>query len=511
MQLKPKIDWPVMFISGGLLIAFVVASIINTSAVGAFVDWSFSFSTTYFGTFWQVLMLATFIIALFLAFSKYGHIRLGNTQKPELSNFKWISIIMCTLLAGGGVFWAAAEPMYHFLETPPMYDGEAGTAAAVVPAMAQSFLDWGFLAWAILGTLAAIVIMYGHFHRGMPLKPRTLLYPIFGEKIAGKSVIGTLADAFSIIAVAAGTIGPIGFLGLQAAYGFESLFGIPNTFLTQLLIVFGLISIAAISAVTGLHRGIQFLSRWNIILTFALIVVVLLIGPGGFIIDTFVGTMGVYTRDFLELSLYRGDTAWLSFWTLFFWGWFIGYAPMMAVFISRISRGRTIRELVTAIAIIAPLITNFWFSVVGGSGIFYELQESGSVSGALNEGGMPAAMIAIVEQMPFGTFLAGAFLLVTIIFVATTSDSMSFTISMAVTGSPTPSSGLRVFWALLMGTVASVLLFLGEGSVDALQSFIVFTAVPVSLLILPTLWLAPRVVKTLYNEQFPEMKKRKAS
>ncbi|PRO65504.1 BCCT family transporter [Alkalicoccus urumqiensis] len=498
-----------MLISGGLLITFVIASLINAGAVGSFVDWSFAFSTTYFGAFWQVLMLATFLIALVIAFSKLGRVRLGNIDKPELSTFKWISIIMCTLLAGGGVFWAAAEPMYHFLETPPMYDAESGTTQAVVPAMAQSFLDWGFLAWAILGTLAAIVIMYGHFHRGMPLKPRTLLYPIMGKKIAENHPLGTAADAFSIISVAAGTIGPIGFLGLQAAYGFDSLFGIPNTFLTQLLIVFGLVSIAAISAATGLHKGIQFLSRWNVILTLALIGAILILGPGGFIIDTFVGTMGVYTRDFLELSLYRSDAGWLSFWTLFFWGWFIGYAPMMAVFISRISRGRTIRELVMAVAIIAPLITNFWFSVVGGSGIFYELGESGAVSGALNEGGMPAAMIAIVEQMPFGTWIAAAFLLVTVIFVATTTDSMSYTISMAVTGHASPPASLRVFWALLMGTVAAVLLYIGEGSVDALQSFIVFTAVPVSLLLLPTLWLAPRAARTLYAEQFPEEKSKK--
>lgn len=344
--------------------------------------------------------------------------------------------------------------------------------------------------------------MHAHYDKGMPLKPRTLLYPVFGSKVIHKSTVGTLADSFSIIAVAAGTIGPIGFLGLQAAYGFEAVFGLPNTFITQVLIVFGLVSVAAISAVTGVHRGIQFLSRWNVILTMFLIGAVLILGPGGFIIDTFVGTTGVYVRDFFELSLYRQDPAWLSFWTLFFWGWFIGYAPMMAVFISRISRGRTIRELVTAVAIIAPIVTNFWFSVVGGSGIFYELQQAGAVSGALDEGGMPAAMIAIVQQMPYGTILAVLFLIVTVIFVATTSDSMSYSISMAVTGGTTPSAGLRVFWAVLMGAVASVLLYLGEGSIDALQSFIVFTAVPVSLLLLPTLWSAPKTVRRMYREQF---------
>lgn len=136
-----KIDWPVMFISGGLLTAFVIASVINAEAVGSFVDWSFTFATTYFGAFWQVLMLATFLIAIAIAFSRFGKIRLGAMDKPEFTTFKWISIIMCTLLAGGGVFWAAAEPMYHFLETPPMYEAEPGTAGAVIPAMAQSFLD----------------------------------------------------------------------------------------------------------------------------------------------------------------------------------------------------------------------------------------------------------------------------------------------------------------------------------------------------------------------------------
>jgi len=491
-----------MAISGGLLLVFVFVSIVNTTLIGDLVNISFEFSAKYFGGFWQVLLLLTLLVALALAFSKYGKVKLGKLDKPELSTFQWICIIMCTLLAGGGVFWAAAEPMYHFINTPPMYgDVVSGTEAAIAPALAQSFLDWGFQGWAILGTLSAIVMMYGHFHKGMPLKPRTLLYPIFGEKIMKKSVLGTLVDAFSIIAVAAGTIGPIGFLGLQVAYGLNSLFGIPNTFMTQLLIILGLITIASISAVTGVHRGIQFLSRFNVIFTFILILLVLILGPGAFIFDSFIGSFGVYMSDFFANSLYRGDPEWLSYWTIFFWGWFIGFGPIMAIFISRISRGRTIRELVLAVAIISPIVTNFWFTVVGGSGIFYELQTAGSVSEPLNSGGMPAAMIAIVEQIPFGTALAAAFLLATIVFVATTSDSMSYTISMAVTGGDSPSSILRVFWAGIMGIVAVILLFIGGGSIDALQSFIVVTAVPVSLILLPMLWLAPQVAGKLAREQ----------
>ncbi len=502
MKNKNTFDWPVIMISGGLLLSFVIAALIDVDFVSGLVDTGFGYSADYFGAFWQLLMLAVFFVAIGLAFSSYGNVLLGKREQPEMSTFKWISIIMCTLLAGGGVFWAAAEPMYHFIDVPPMFQGiEAGTQEAVAPALAVSFLDWGFLAWAILGTLGAIVLMYGHYHKGMPLKPRTLLYPIFGEKIMKNSVLGTLVDAFSIIAVAAGTIGPIGFLGLQVAYGLDALFGIPNVFLTQLLIVIALVSIAGISAVTGIYKGIQVLSRFNIIFTFILIVAILLLGPGGFVIDQFIGSYGVYLREFLPMSLYRDDTGWLAFWTVFFWGWFIGYGPMMAIFISRISRGRTIRELVVAVAIIAPLVTNFWFTVVGGTGIHLELLNPGSVSDSLNEGGLPASMIAIVTQLPLGWLLAVSFLLVTVVFVATTSDSMSYTISMAVTGEGNPPSVLRVFWAAVMGAVASVLLYIGEGSIDALQSFIVVSAVPVSFILLPIIWTAPKIAADLAIEQ----------
>lgn len=499
---KQQIDWPVFLISGGSLVLFVIASFISADAVAQFVDTTFDWSATYFGAFWQVLMLLTLLIAVGIMISKYGAVRLGEPGKPETSTFKWIAMIMTTLLAGGGVFWAAAEPMYHFLETPPMYgDIPPGQEVTIVPALAQSFLDWGFSAWAILGTLGVVVLMYG-YSKGLPMKPRTLLYPIFGDSIMKKnSILGILVDAFSIIAVAAGTIGPIGFLGLQAAYGLEALFGIPNTFATQLMIIFALVAIAAISALTGIHKGIQWLSRFNIIFTLILVVVILIIGPAGFIFDSFIGSFGVYVRDYFELSLYRGDAEWLSFWTIFFWAWFIGYGPMMAIFISRISHGRTVRELFLAVIVIAPLVTNFWFSVVGGTGIFFELQNPGSVGEPLYEAGLPASMIAIVTQLPFGTLVATAFLLVTIVFVATTTDSMSYTISMTITGDSTPARSIRVFWAVAMGAVAAVLLSIGEGSINALQSFIVFTAVPVSLIFLPTLWLAPKVVKKMAKDQ----------
>lgn len=500
------VDWAVFGWSGGIVLAFVVAALVNIDFVSGMVNKGFGFSCKYFGAYWQVLLLMTFLISIVLACSKYGSIKLGNIDEPEMSSFRWLSIIMCTLLAGGGVFWSAAEPMYHFTSTPPLFQGiESATQAAVAPALAQSYLHWGFLAWAILGTLSAVVLMYSHYHKGVALKPRALLYPLFGEKIM-HNWLGVAVDAASIIAVAAGTIGPIGFLGLQLSFSLQHLFGIPDVYFTQLCIIIGLVIIYTISAVSGLQKGIQILSRFNILLTVALIAIILLLGPGGFIIDSFLTGFGTYIKEFPLLTLYRGDTGWLGWWTVFFWGWFLGYGPMMAVFISRISRGRTIREIVMAVGVIAPIVTNFWFSVLGGSGIFYELANPGSVSKALTDNGLPAALLAIVEQLPLPFIMVPAFLVLIVIFLTTTGDSMALTISIAVTGEDDPPTGMRVFWAVMMGAVAAVLLAIGKGGISALQSFIVVTAVPVGFILLPSLWLGPQVAAKLYKEQFPTEK-----
>lgn len=496
------IDWPVFIVSGGVLLLFIVGGIINQEFVNNIVNQLFDFSATYFGGLYQIIVLVTFLMALALGFSKYGKVRLGKMKSPELSTFRWISVIMCTLLAGGGIFWASAEPISHFLEVPPHFDDiEAGTSEAVVPALATSFVDWGFLAWTILGTLGTIVLMYAHYHRGAPLKPRSLLYPLLGNKFAEKSVIGTLIDSFAIIAVAAGTIGPIGFLGLQAGYGFNTLFGTPDTFPVQAIIIGLVVIIAAISAATGVYKGIQMLSTYNIILSIGLVLLVMIIGPAMFIFNNFIESFGVYVQNFFTSSTFRGDEAWLGGWTVFFFAWFLGYSPMMGIMVARVSRGRTIREIVTAVAIIAPIVTAFWFTVLGGTGIFEEMANPGAISSELESSGVQAAMIATTEQLPMSTILGFLFMVATVVFVLTTVDSMALSISMAITGKGDPSAIMRVFWAFVMGGVAIILLNIGEDSIDSLQSFIVVTALPVAFLMITTFWSAPRVCNILAKEQ----------
>lgn len=495
---KVKLDWTVFLVSGGFLILFIILSFINSNMVDDTITKLFGISADFFGAYWQLLLLGNFFVGIFLAFSKYGKVRLGNQEQPKYSYYKWVAMILCTLLASGGVFWAAAGPMYHYMDTPPLFGNGSGNVPA---AFAQAFMHWGFLAWAILGTLSTIVMMYVHYNKGYPLRPRALLYPIFGEKIFHKSVLGSVADIVSIVATVAGTLGPLGFLGLQISYGLNFLFDIPNTVTVSIVVVLVLVVIAAISAATGVDRGILFLSRINIGFSIVLAAILLIVGPTSFIIDAFVGGAGFSLQNFFTMAMYRGDSAWLGSWTIFFWGWFIGYAPMLIIFISRISRGRTIKDLIIAVSIVAPLVSNFWFAIVGGTGVFFETENPGSISTALDEAGMPAAVMAIMDQLPFGVIMAVAFLLVSIIFVATTTDTMSYTVAASLTGNDHPQRWLRVFWALIFGLTTIVILTIGENSITSIQNSIVITAVPVSLLILPPLWLAPRVAKEMALEQ----------
>ena len=494
------VNKPVFALTGGFIAVFCALALVSLETLSAWVDTGFGWSVKFFGFYWQILLFGTFVMGIVIAIMPASRVKLGNIDKPEFSVFQWASMIMCTLLAGGGVFWAAGEPMAHFLFPPPYFGVEAKTAAAAAPALAQSFLHWGFLAWAILGSLTTIMLMHYHYDKGLPLAPRTLLYPVFKDK-AINGPIGFIADASCIIAVVAGTVGPIGFLGLQVSYGLENLFGIPDGLATQFLVIAGLVTLYTISAISGVNRGIKILSQFNIILGFLLLGYFLIAGPTKFIFSGFFNGLGTYVANFVPMALYRGDTSWLGWWTVFFWGWFLGYGPLMAMFISRVSRGRSIRSIIIMVAIVAPLVTNFWFTIVGGSGIAFELANPGSVSTAFEGFNLPAALLAITNQLPGGFMVSVLFLILTTVFVATTGDSMTYVLSVAMSNDDHPSTAVRIFWGVAMGAMALILISIGSGGISKLQSFIVVTAVPVSLVLLPSLWDAFRITRELGKEQ----------
>lgn len=498
-----KTDKLVLALTIGFIVLFVGASIYDSKWLASLIADGFVWTAAYFGSFFQLLLLGTFFVAMAIAMGKGAKARLGGLERPEIGRFRWLSMILCTLLAGGGVFFAAGEPVYHFIVSPPATTTEAGTPAAIAPALAQSFMHWGLLAWAVLGSLTAIVLSHAHYSQGKPLQPRTLLFPVFGERaIRGK--LGSVIDSCCVIAVVAGTVGPIGFLATQVSFGMSELFGLPDGFGTQLAVLAVLAAIYMTSAMTGLHRGIQMLSRFNVILALAIGTVILVFGPTLFLADTYLQSVGTYIDSFFTMATMTAQTApdwWMKWWTVFFFAWFIGYTPLMAVFVARISRGRTIRETILAVAILAPIATTIWFTLLGGSGIYYQLNGVFDLSEALSNFQFDVATLTVAQALPGGTFMAAAILLLTTIFVATTGDSMSYAIAMVGSGHDEPHPGVRVFWGGAMALMAAILLYMGAGQIGVLQQFIVLTAIPVSFIILPSLWTGPRAAKALAQEQ----------
>ncbi|MEE2763544.1 MAG: BCCT family transporter [Pseudomonadota bacterium] len=496
-------DPVVLVLTIGFIVAFVLLSAISPGAVTDAIGAGFTWTASTFGSFFQLLLLLTFFIAIGVALSPAGRARVGGTDRPEMSTFKWISIILCTLLAGGGVFFAAGEPVYHFVVTPPAFDSEPNSAAAVPHALAQSFMHWGFLAWAVLGTLPAIVLAHQHYHRGLPLQPRTLLAPVLGERRV-RGMLGSVVDAVCVIALVAGTVGPIGFLATQVSFGFHELFGLADGYGTQLIIMAVLGAVYVTSAVTGIDRGIQILSRFNVILAMAIAAVILLFGPTQFLVDAWFQGFGSYLGSFFEMASMTAQTApgwWMKWWTVFFFAWFIGYTPLMSIFVARISRGRTIRQTILAVAVLAPVATSIWFTLLGGSGIYHQLAGTFDLTEALNGFSFDVATLTVAEALPGGTLMAAAILLLTTIFVATTGDSMSYAIATVGAGHDEPHYLVRAFWGGAMAVMAAILLYMGAGQIGVLQQFIVLTAIPVSLIILPSLWTGPKAARAMARAQ----------
>ncbi len=493
----------VLTLSIGFIVAFLALSFYDVALVADSISAGFAWTALVLGSYFQLLLLMTFFIAIGLAMTPAAKAKIGNLDAPEMSTFKWLSIILCTLLAGGGVFFAAGEPVYHFVVTPPAFDSEAGTAEAVSGALGQSFMHWGFMAWAVLGSLTAVVLAHAHYVKGQPLQPRTLLYPVLGERLM-RGPLGGLVDACCVIALVAGTVGPIGFLATQVSFGLHELFGLPEGYTGQLIILGILASIYVLSSMSGVHKGIQILSRFNVLLALGIGAVIIVFGPTLFLVNSYVSGMGAYISEFFTMATMTAETApawWMQWWTVFFFAWFIGYAPVMAIFVARISRGRSIREMIVAVAILAPIATTVWFTLLGGSGIYYQLNGVIDLTEALNNFQFDVATLTVAQALPGGTWMALAILLLTTIFVATTGDSMSYAIAVVGAGHDNPNPVMRAFWGIAMALMAAVLLYMGAGQIGALQQFIVITAIPVSLILLPSLWNGPQAAYAMAREQ----------
>tara|TARA_Y100001968_G_scaffold329453_1_gene378827 strand:- start:167 stop:1738 length:1572 start_codon:yes stop_codon:yes gene_type:complete len=497
------------------LLIFVLLAQIDLDIAKNVTEIAKHFALNRLGGIWLWMVVCVFFVAVTLALSPVGSIKLGGAKtKPSLSIFEWCSVLICTLLAGGGVFWSAAEPLIHFL-TPATYFSqyEGNTESAIDQAFAVSFLHWGFLAWALVGSTIAITFSL-LAQKGFPLRPRTLLIPISSVKISN-SLLGDFADGFCVVAAIAGTVGPLGFLSLQLSNAAGRLTWLSDSLILQVFIVIALTIIFSISTVSGIQKGIKFLSKLNIWLTIILALLLILLGPTLWIFKHFASSMILYLKNFSTMALPDENNSWVQGWTIFYWGWFLGYAPLMGLFTAGISKGRTIRELVLVIAIVCPLITNLWFVVLGGNGIYSEINNPGLITSEFNSGGSAAVFFAILNNLPISNILIFLGLLLVILFMSTSADSISYAAAIVLSGQEVPPKKQRLFWAVLIGLLTISLLRIGadtsgQTSIDALQSFIILTAIPVTPILLTTLYTAPVLAFKEYKNNQKNLKSPKA-
>ena len=487
-----------LIISAFPLIIFLLICSINLDTAKFITNLGKDFSLNNFGSIWLLMVVAISMISFFLGFSPLGNLKIGGPDaKPSLKLFDWCAVLICTLLAGGGVFWSAAEPLIHFLNPASYFSNIEGKSIEAIDAsLSVSFLHWGFLAWGLVATTVTISFSLLS-QNGFPLRPRTLLIPLLPKNIVD-GLIGDIADGFSVVAAIAGTVGPLGFLSLQLSNAAGKLSFLNDNASLQTFIVLALTLIFTLSTISGIQKGIKILSELNIWLTIVLGLLLILIGPTIWLIKHFLSSNILYLSKINQFALPPSDDPWVKGWTIFYWAWFLGYAPLMGLFTAGVSRGRTFRELIIVVCMVCPFVTNLWFTILGGNGIFLEINQPNLISNELSKGGPAGVLFLILNQLPLSAILLPISILLIILFMCTSADSISYAAAIVVSGKNIPPKKIRLFWALIIGALTIALLRIGSGigdstSIDALQAFIVITAVPVTPLIITTLWTAPKL------------------
>lgn len=439
-----------------------------------------------YGSWYYVLAVAIILVSVVVvAVTRFGDIKLGpDHAQPEYSLVSWFAMLFAAGMGIGLMFFGVAEPVNHFL-SPPL--GEGGTAAAAKEAMNITFFHWGLHAWATYA-IVAVILAYFSFRHDLPLTLRSALYPLIGERIYGP--IGTAVDVFAIISTTFGVATSLGFGVEQINSGLNYLFDVPKSVGVQLGLVLLTTALATISVVLGLDAGIKRLSEINIVLAVLLLVGVLAFGPTVYLLQMFMQNTGGYLADIVgktfNLYAYR-PTDWLGGWTIFYWGWWISWAPFVGLFIARISRGRTLREFVFGALAAPTLFTLLWMTVFGNSAISLILDQ-GLVQ--LGEAVQLDASVALFEFL--GTFsgstaLSMLAIVMVFVFFVTSADSGAMILNMLSSNGRDDTPLLRrVFWMAMIG--ASALLLLVAGGLPALQAAAIASALPFSLVILVAIW-----------------------
>ncbi|WP_190812979.1 BCCT family transporter [Saccharopolyspora pogona] len=472
----------VFYASVALCALFVLWATLFTNNLDAVTDAALNWITGTFGWIYLVAGLAMLGFLALLAASRYGRIRLGaDTDRPEFSTISWLAMILAAVMGIGLVSYGVSEPISHFV-TPPHGLAQPGTKHAAVVAMQYSFFDWGLHAWAIFAVFG-IALGYSTHRKGRKGLISPMLRPLLGERVDGP--VGKAIDVLAIFATLFGTTTSLGLGALQIDGGLSRVFGLSGGTSTQILIIAVVTLLFTASAITGLHKGIRFLSETSMGLAVLLFAFVLALGPTGFVLNLLVESLGQYAGDFIPMSLRTGifgELEWMQSWTYFMLAWWISWGAFVGVFLARISKGRTIREFVIAVLGVPSAVFFLWFTAFGGSAIFEDAFHGGQVAQAAAQDSNNA-IFAMLETLPWPALTSVIAMALVLLFFVSGADANTFVLSMLSSdGHARPRTSVLALWGALTGVTAIVLLV--AGGLDALQKTVIVTAAPFVLVML---------------------------
>ena len=463
-----------MLVSAGLIALVVVWGLLAPASLGAVFNEALAAITRNFGWFYLWVVLGLVLLALVLAFSRYGDMKLGaDDDEPEFSNGAWFSMLFAAGMGIGLVYFGVAEPLSHFASPPPGV--AARTPEAANAAMRYAFFHWGLHPWAIYG-IVGLAIAYFQFRRGAPA-----LVSSATETLTW-AWARRLTPAFNVLAVVATAFGVAASLGVGAAQinsGLHTVFGLPVGPTWQVGIIAVVTVLFVTSSVSGVARGVKLLSVGNLIAAAALAGVVFVLGPTVHIIDTFTNSLGGYASEFVRMSLrltpFR-DSSWVGSWTIFYWAWWLAWSPFVGLFIARVSRGRTIREFVLGVVIAPTLVAFLWFSIFGGAALSLEIFQGAPLADVAAKDSS-LALFAMLQQLPLATLTSIIGTLLVVVFFVTSGDSATLVLAtMSHGGAENPPHRSKIIWGVLIAGIAAALLL--AGGVQAVQTASIVFALP---------------------------------
>ena len=490
---------PVFLVSGLSVVAFVFYTLALPEQAGAAFSAMFSFVTKGFDWFFigAANIFVLFCIALIVL--PIGSVRLGGANaEPDYSYVGWFAMLFAAGMGIGLMFYGVSEPMSHFSSSmggtasdggvrtdwAPLGAAAGNEAEAVRLGMAATIFHWGLHPWAIYAVVALALALFS-YNKGLPLTIRSAFYPLLGERVWGWW--GHVIDTLAVFATLFGLATSLGFGATQANAGLNELFGIPVGATTEVVLISAITAVALISVLRGLDGGVKVLSEINMGLAFLLLLFVLFAGPTVLILTGFVDYLGAYLQYLPALSnpVGREDVNFSQGWTSFYWAWWISWSPFVGMFIARVSRGRTVREFVICVLLIPSLVCVLWMSVFGGTAIHQVLADGYT---AAQDAPLELKLFKMLDELPLTAITSFVGIVLVIVFFVTSSDSGSLVIDTITAGgkvdAPVPQ---RVFWCIFEGAVAIVLL-LSAGGLQSLQSMVISTGLPFTIVLLLMCW-----------------------